>query len=87
MSLKYVFNPFTGKLDIVSPFVGSQEKSTTVPNGVLTTFAFAHTPRIIVWNGASQTLTDDYTVSGLTIAFTSNAGIPQTNDKILNIYA
>lgn len=66
---------------------GTQEKSTTVPNGVLTTFAFAHTPKVIVWNGAIQTLTDDYTVSGNNITFTVSAGVPLTGDKILNIYA
>lgn len=66
---------------------GTQEKSTTVPNGVLTTFAFAHTPKVIVWNGAIQTLTDDYTVSGNNITFTVSAGVPLIGDKILNIYA
>lgn len=70
-----------------SILAGTQEKSTTVPNGVLTTFAFAHTPGVIIWNGAVQTLTDDYTVSGLTITFTVSAGIPQTGDKVINIYA
>lgn len=67
--------------------VGSQEKSTTIPNGILTTFTFTHIPLVIHWNGAFQTLTDDYTVSGNTITFTASAGIPQTNDKIVNIYA
>lgn len=66
---------------------GTQEKSTTTPDGIQTTFSFAHTPRMIFWNGAMQTLTDDYTVSLLTITFTVAAGIPQTNDKIVNIYA
>lgn len=65
---------------------GTQEKSTTIPNGILTSFAFAHTPKVIVWNGAVQTKTDDYTVSGNSITFTASAGIPQTGDKILNIY-
>lgn len=65
---------------------GTQEKSTTIPNGVLTSFAFAHTPKVIVWNGAVQTLADDYTISGSSITFTMSAGIPQTGDKILNIY-
>jgi hypothetical protein len=68
-------------------FAGSQEKSTTVPNGVLTTFTFTHTPTLIYWNGAFQTLTDDYTVSGKTITFTTSAGIPQTGDKITNVFA
>lgn len=68
-------------------FSGTQEKSTTIPNGVLTTFAFTHTPGIIIWNGSIQTLTDDYTVSSLTITFTGSAGVPLTNDKIVNIYA
>lgn len=70
-----------------SGFVGSQEKSTTVPDGVLTTFAFAHTPAIIVWNGQVLTLTDDYTVSSLNITFTGSAGVPKIGDKIVNIYA
>lgn len=70
-----------------SAIAGTQEKSTTTPDGVLSTFAFAHTPRVIVWNGAIQTLTDDYTVSSLTITFTASAGTPQTGDKLLNIYA
>ncbi len=68
-------------------FTGSQEKSTTIPNGVLTTFAFTHTPTLIYWNGAFQTLTDDYTVGGNSITFTASAGIPQTGDKITNVYA
>lgn len=68
-------------------FTGSQEKSTTIPNGVLTSFAFTHTPKVITWNGAVQTLTDDYTISGNSITFTVSAGVPQTNDKILNFYA
>lgn len=71
----------------VAAFAGSQEKSTTVPNGVLTTFAFTHTPRVIFWNGAFQTLTDDYTVSSNNITFTASAGIPQTGDKVVNLYA
>ncbi len=66
---------------------GKQEKSTTVPDGIQTTFPFAHLPRVIVWNGAIQTFTDDYTVAGMSIIFTASAGIPQTNDKVLNIYA
>lgn len=68
-------------------FSGTQEKSTTAPDGVTTTFAFAHTPKVIVWNGAIQTLTDDYTVSGNNVIFTSSAGVPKSGDKILNIYA
>lgn len=68
-------------------FAGSQEKSTTTPNGVVTTFTFAHPPKIIFWNGAMQTITDDYTVSGSTITFTASAGIPVTGDKITNMYA
>lgn len=67
--------------------MGSQEKSTTVPDGVFTTFSFAHTPKVIFWNGAFQTLTDDYTVSGSTITFTGSAGIPQAGDKIVNLYS
>jgi len=67
--------------------VGSQEKSTTNPNGVLTTFAFTHTPTLIYWNGQFLTLTDDYTVAGNNITFTGSAGVPQTGDKIVNIYA
>lgn len=67
-------------------FTGSQEKSTTVPNNVLQTFAFTHTPKIIFWNGMFQTLTDDYTVSGSSITFTGS-NIPVTGDKIVNIYA
>lgn len=70
-----------------SALSGTQEKSTTTPNGVHTTFAFAHTPSVIAWNGAIQTLTDDYTVSGNNITFTASAGIPQTGDKVINIYA
>jgi hypothetical protein len=70
-----------------SSFAGSQEKSTTSPNGVQTTFAFTHTPELIFWNGAFQTLTDDYTVSSLNITFTASAGVPLTNDKIVNVYA
>lgn len=68
-------------------FAGSQEKSTTVPNGSLTTFAFTHTPKVLFWNGAFQTLTDDYTVAGNTITFTGSAGTPLTGDKIVNLYA
>src|ERR1700743_2881044 len=68
-------------------FAGSQEKSTTVPNGILITFAFTHTPKVIFWNGAFQTLTDDYTVSGNNITFTGSAGVPLTGDKIVNLYA
>lgn len=68
-------------------FNGTQEKSTTLPNGSVTTFSFAHTPKIIAWNGAVQTLTEDYTISGNTITFSMSAGVPQTGDKILNIYA
>lgn len=68
-------------------FIGSQEKSTTTPNGTTATFAFTHTPGVIFWNGALQTLTDDYTVSGKNITFTAAAGVPVTNDKICNLYA
>lgn len=68
-------------------FSGTQEKSTTTPDGVSTTFAFVHPPKVIIWNGAIQALTDDYTVSANTITFTSSAGIPQTGDKVINIYA
>lgn len=68
-------------------FQGLQEKSTTSPNGVTQSFAFAHTPALIVWNGAIQALTDDYTVSGNTITFTASAGTPLTGDKVINIYA
>lgn len=67
--------------------VGSQEKSTTSPNNATQTFAFAHTPTVIFWNGAFQTLTDDYTVSGNNITFTASAGVPQVGDKIVNLYA
>lgn len=67
-------------------FSGSQEKSTTVPDGILMTFTFAHTPKIVFWNGAFQTLIDDYTVSGLAITFTSSAGVPLTGDKVVNTY-
>lgn len=75
-------------LSVVSSgsFTGSQEKSTTVPNSVLQTFAFTHTPKVIFWNGMFQTLTDDYTVSGLSITFTGT-NIPVTGDKIVNLYA
>ena len=45
-----------------SAFAGSQEKSTTTPNGVQTTFAFTHTPTVIIWNGAIQTLTHSYAI-------------------------
>jgi hypothetical protein len=76
-------------LSVVSSgsFVGSQEKSTTTPDGVLTTFAFTHTPRVIFWNGQFQTLTDDYTVSVNNITFQSSAGVPVAGDKIVNLYA
>lgn len=67
-------------------FSALQEKSTTSPNGATTTFTFTHTPTFIYWNGALQTLTDDYTVSGNNITFTASAGVPQTNDKIINTY-
>jgi hypothetical protein len=66
---------------------GTQEKSTTTPDGIQTTFTFAHVPTLVYWNGAFQTLTDDYTISGVTITFTATAGIPQTGDKIVNVYA
>lgn len=68
-------------------FSGSQEKSTTVPNSSLTTFSFTHTPKVIFWNGAFQTLTDDYTVSSNNITFSASAGVPQTGDKVINLYA
>lgn len=68
-------------------FAGSQEKSTTSPNSSQTTFAFTHTPTVIFWNGAFQCLTDDYTVSGNNITFSASAGVPQTGDKIVNLYA
>lgn len=67
-------------------FAGTQEKSTTTPDGSTTTFAFTHTPRTIIWNGAIQTLTDDYTISSNNITFTGTL-TPQTGDKIINIYA
>lgn len=67
-------------------FVGSQEVSTTTPNGSQQTFAFTHAPKIIFWNGSLLTLTTDYTVSSLTITFTGTQ-VPQTGDKIINIYA
>lgn len=75
-------------LSVVSSgsFTGSQEKSTTVPNSVLQTFAFTHTPKVIFWNGMFQTLTDDYTVSGNNITFTGT-NIPVTGDKIVNLFA
>lgn len=85
--IKYRFDELMhGSGSSAGSLAGTQEKSTTVPNGVLTTFAFTHTPKVIVWNGAVQTKTDDYTVSGNSITFTASAGIPQTGDKILNIY-
>lgn len=70
-----------------STLSGTQEKSTTTPNGSTTTFTFAHPPAVIVWAGAIQTLTDDYTVSGNNITFSASAGVPQIGDKIINIYA
>lgn len=84
-------NPSPGKASVAIPggggaFAGTQEKSTTVPNSSLQTFAFAHTPRVIVWNGTIQTLTDDYTVSSLNITFTGTK-VPQTGDVVSNIYA
>lgn len=84
-------NPSAGKASVAIPgggsgITGSQEKSTTTPNSSQQTFAFTHTPRVIVWNGTIQTLTDDYTVSSLNITFTGTK-IPQTNDVVLNIYA
>jgi hypothetical protein len=69
-----------------SGFAGTQEKSTTTPNGSQQTFAFTHTPTLIFWNGLLQTLTDDYTVSSNNITFTGTL-TPQTGDKIINIYA
>lgn len=68
-------------------FAGTQEKTTTTIDRIVTTFSFAHTPSTIVWNGAIQTLNDDYTVSSLNITFTASAGTPQIGDKLLNIYA
>lgn len=68
-----------------SVFAGLQEQSTTTPNGSQQTFAFAHTPAIIIWNGAIQFLGIDYTVSGNNITFLTD--IPQTGDIIFNIYA
>lgn len=65
---------------------GSQEKSTTTPDGVAQTFTFTHTPLLIYWNGQLQTLTDDYTVSGLTITFTGTLA-PSSTAKIVNVYA
>lgn len=67
-------------------FSGTQEKSSTTPDGLTTTFAFAHTPNLIYWNGQLLTTTDDYTVSGSSITFTSSAGVPLVGDKILNVY-
>ena len=67
-------------------FGGTQEKSTTTPNGSQQTFAFIHTPRVIMWNGQFQTLTDDYTVSSNSIIFTGT-NKPQTGDKVVNIFA
>lgn len=69
-----------------SAFTGTQEVSTTSPNGSQQTFAFTHPPAIIAWNGSIQALTTDYTVSSLNITFTGT-NVPQTGDKILNIYA
>ena len=69
-----------------SSFGGSQEKSTTAADGVTQTFAFTHTPKVILWNGQFQTLTDDYTVSSNNITFTGSL-IPSVGDKIVNIYA
>lgn len=66
--------------------VGSQEKTTTSIDGIVQTFAFTHTPVLIFWNGALQTLTDDYTVSGKNITFTGTS-TPQVNDKLVNVYA
>lgn len=70
-----------------SGFVGSRELSTTTPNSSQQTFAFTHTPTLIFWNGSLQTLTTDYTVSSNNITFTTSAGVPQTGDKIVNVYA
>lgn len=66
-------------------FSGLQEKSTTTPNGVLTTFAFAHTPLMILYNGQVQLLTTDYTVSSNNVSFVSI--VPQTGDTVSNVYA
>lgn len=77
-------------LSVVSSasFTGAQEKTTTPPNSIITTFTFDHAPKVIFWNGAFQTLTDDYTVSGpFSITFTASAGVPLTNDKVVNLYA
>lgn len=83
-------NPSPGKASVAIPggggFAGTQEKSTTTPDATQQTFAFAHTPRIVVWNGTIATLTDDYTVSSLTITFTGTK-IPQVGDTVSNIYA
>jgi len=62
------------------------EKSFTIPNGVTTTFLFAHNANIIMWNGQFQFINEDYTANGSSITFTASAGIPQPNDKIINLY-
>lgn len=67
-------------------FMGSQEKSSTIPNGVLQTFSFSHTPALIYWNGQFQFLGEDYSVSGSSITFTGSL-IPVIGDKIINVYA
>lgn len=66
-------------------FLGTQEKSTTVPNGVQQTFLFAHAPGIISWNGQLQALNDDYSILGMGIIF-SGSLVPVAGDKIINIY-
>lgn len=69
-------------------FTGSQEKSTTTPDGATQAFNFTHSPKLIFWNGAMQTLTDDYTVTGANqITFTLSAGTPLPGDKVTNVYA
>lgn len=71
---------------IANSFQGLVELSTTSPNGSQTTFAFTHTPKVILLTGQVQILNTDYTVVGNNITFI-NSIVPVSTDTVANIYA
>jgi len=75
--MSYVFNPFTGRLDVVGTsctFADNEIPSGTI-DGSNTTFTLAHSPSPtasleLFLNGQFVAQGSDYTLSGSTITFT-----------------
>lgn len=86
MSIKYVFNPFTGKLDAidVSSATGvAFETPVGTIDGSNATFTVSNIPTAIMLNGLTYFETDGYTLSGLTITMLV---VPPTGSTLRSLY-